>query len=136
MNIIIYVYYRIVTFYLDQKKHKTKKLSDREKQLIRKALIICSAFILCWIPISVTIVYQEITLQPVNSNVDALSSLLTTTNAVINPYLLILLDARIKQNVYTMLGIPYENSSLLQTVEGTDYQPSYISSTQVLDNKG
>ncbi|KAJ3318890.1 hypothetical protein HDV06_006942 [Boothiomyces sp. JEL0866] len=98
-----FVYYKIVAFYLDQKGSKTRKFSKREKELIKKAIIICLSFIVCWIPISCAIIYSEITLDVVGTNVDGITTFLMVTNSVINPYLLILLDARIKQNPITSL---------------------------------
>lgn len=111
IEIMIFVYYKIVSFYLEQRGSKTRKLSNRERELIKKAVIICLTFVICWIPISCSIIYSEITMKPVGPNSDAVTFLLMVTNSVINPYLLIMLDARIKQNVFILLNIPFNVNS-------------------------
>ncbi|KAJ3318893.1 hypothetical protein HDV06_006945 [Boothiomyces sp. JEL0866] len=114
LSIILFGYYRIVTFYIRQKSQTRKKkwLNERERLLIKKALIICIVFIICWIPIASTIVYQEFTQNTISINLDAFTIFLTSINSIINPFLLISLDGRIKQNVYMYLNIPLKGSHI------------------------
>ncbi|KAJ3318892.1 hypothetical protein HDV06_006944 [Boothiomyces sp. JEL0866] len=108
-------YYQIVSFYIQQNNQtkSKKKLSDREKQLIKKAVVICLTYIFCWTPLALVIVYEEVTLKVVDPNLDAFCGLMTVMNGALNPYLLIIMDGRIKQNVYALLNIEYKESSTL-----------------------
>lgn len=107
------LYVHIIHIFLEKTSDKLSKktLSDRDKELIKKALIICLTFIICWSPVALSIIYQEITQIPVSANVDAFCGLMTVVNSVLNPFILISLDNRIKYNVYTLLNIPIEEKA-------------------------
>ncbi|KAJ3318894.1 hypothetical protein HDV06_006946 [Boothiomyces sp. JEL0866] len=100
MAALIVGYYRIVVFVIKQKKAKS-----REWQVIKKALIICITYLLCWTPISLSISYQQMTHQPVSMEIDDLCSFTSALNFILNPFLLIALDERIKQNLFGLFKI-------------------------------
>ncbi|KAJ3318891.1 Melatonin receptor type 1B [Boothiomyces sp. JEL0866] len=110
MNIL---YMRIIHIFLEKSNSNIQKrrLTDRDKELIKKAFVICLTFLLCWTPVAISIIYQEITQIPVSSNIDAFCGLMTVVNSVLNPFVLISLDNRIKFNVYTLLNIPVDDNS-------------------------
>ncbi|KAJ3271406.1 hypothetical protein HDV01_006693 [Terramyces sp. JEL0728] len=93
---------------------------ERDKERIKKALVICLTFIVCWSPVAVSIVYQEITQIPVGGNLDAFCGLMTVANSVLNPFILLKLDTRIKQNVYNFLNIPLEAKAIGKSVSALE----------------
>ncbi|KAJ3271405.1 hypothetical protein HDV01_006692 [Terramyces sp. JEL0728] len=110
VTLLFFGYYRIVYFYIknNQKTKQKKGLSSRELELIKKALVICLTFFVCWSPMAVTIAYQEITQNLISARTDIIVGLICCLNSVLNPFLVIAFDSRIKQNVFYTLGIHYQ----------------------------
>jgi hypothetical protein len=80
-------------------------LSQMERVLLTKALILTMTFLLMWSPYFVKFWMELITRRPVSSLFDNLCNLGAATNSCVNWLLLVTLDFRIKRRVYRLFGM-------------------------------
>ncbi|KAJ3373006.1 hypothetical protein HDU91_001439 [Kappamyces sp. JEL0680] len=82
---------------LARKPHVWGQAMTEETRLLFKAVVISGCFTVCWI------LFDFITKQSTSPAMDAFSANLALLNSAVNPFLLLLLDSRIKRNVHELL---------------------------------
>ncbi|MEY3421643.1 MAG: hypothetical protein RIR48_1939 [Bacteroidota bacterium] len=74
--------------------------------ILFKAVIIVGALLFCWTPYMCTVLYQIASSENCNGFTDFITALLVNINPALNPYILILFDARVRQNVESNIAFP------------------------------
>lgn len=78
-------------------------LSEKERQLLIKCALITGSFMICWLPMLTKILYEMITNTPSSSGYDLFCTVFAAMNTIINGFLLIFLDNRVKSQVLNSL---------------------------------
>jgi hypothetical protein len=127
-SVISFVYTKIVVSYLSiqRKVHKsgtsgTDTMSSagkngsskseasggytkQQQQLIIKSAVLTASFFFCWAPYMVKLLYEISTGTSIPSQWDIFCTMGAFSNSVVNPFLLIFLDARIRKGAFGLFG--------------------------------
>ena len=124
MVIISYVYYSIFIIYrkINLKKSAGKRekgLNENEKKLFIKSVALVGFFTISYTPLLVAAVYEQVSRKPMPAALYTLTFVCCVFNSAFNPYLMILLDARIRSSVFQSSFLLYFFPSLEQRVRGS-----------------
>jgi hypothetical protein len=93
----------------EMNNHQRKEiLSQQERVLLTKALILTLTFLVLWSPYFVKFWIELITRRPVPTLFDNLCNMGAATNSCVNWFLLVTLDFRVKRRVYRLFGFGNE----------------------------
>ena len=81
------------------RKPTTRTLTDNERKLILKAVVISATFIAGWLPEFVKIICEMVTASKVKNEVQITVDLLITINPILNAIVLFQLDAKVRTNL-------------------------------------
>ena len=96
----IFSYTNVFLSYHRARKNSLKKQKTKnEKAILKKCLALTLVFLCAWIPECCKIAYQITTKKSVDPLFDTLSSFCVTLNAMLDPLMVTLLDARLKQDI-------------------------------------
>jgi hypothetical protein len=84
-------------------KEKEGLISKKEMQLLIKSVVLTFTYVLGWSPYMIKIIVEIATQRRVPSEWEFFCQMCVLTNSTMNSFLMMLLDARIKQNVINFL---------------------------------
>ena len=80
-----------------------RKLSENERRLITKAIVISATFLITWLPIVLKIIYEMSTNTKSSRFFQYAVDFFITINPILNAILLFQLDAKVRQNLLEIL---------------------------------
>ena len=147
ISFLFFAYYSIITFYMNAKKKqlinqqnisslsgKSIKLplSDNEIKLIKKCLAITCGYLACWFPYLLMVAVEFITQRPPTLWLDTTAAFFVCCGPAINGAVMILYDAKVKRNVYELLGIPLAIGSKKDSSSKLNEKPAGLNPNKTL----
>lgn len=122
--IISYIYYAIFIIYrqINLKKaagKREKGLNENEKKLFIKSVMLVGLFTISYTPLLLAAVYEQVSRKPMPPAFYTLTFICCVFNSAFNPYLMILLDARIRSAVFQSPFLLYLFPSLERRIPGS-----------------
>ena len=104
---IVYAYSCIISVFKasPRKKGNKRENASSERLLIEKAVAFSAAYMVCWFPYILKIIFEMATKEPVSFEYDCICDLAGCTNPLLNVIVLIKYDARVKQDVQELFNV-------------------------------
>jgi hypothetical protein len=99
-----YMNIAVVAFYMKRISMTNTRISDQERQLLKRAIILSVAYFVMWGPYGFMVLYSVTTHKQPHWFLDGMVSILVYLNSATNPILLYICDGRARKNVQSFLG--------------------------------
>lgn len=80
-----------------------RKVSEKERRLITKAIVISASFLITWLPLALKIIYEMSTNTKISRIIQHWNDFIITSNPILNAIVLFQLDAKVRQNMLATL---------------------------------
>ncbi|KAJ3250897.1 hypothetical protein HK103_003058, partial [Boothiomyces macroporosus] len=103
-SMLFYAYYKIIQMYFSKRK-AGKKITQKERLLLIKSIIICSSQLVLWTPYFICILYETVTHKQLQI-VDGVANISAIVNSFANCLILYIFDFNIQANVRDLFNLP------------------------------